>query len=76
MSISSANFCATSGERAALVSSTLMRSTIGRGVPAGGKRLLQKARGYRATIVSGAVTYRDGEATGALPGKLVRGAQA
>jgi N-acyl-D-aspartate/D-glutamate deacylase len=42
-------------------------------LPAGGKRLLQKARGYRATIVSGAVTYRDGEATGALPGKLVRG---
>jgi N-acyl-D-aspartate/D-glutamate deacylase len=45
-------------------------------LPAGGKRLLQKARGYRATIVSGAVTYRDGEATGALPGKLVRGPQA
>jgi N-acyl-D-aspartate/D-glutamate deacylase len=44
-------------------------------LPAGGKRLLQKARGYRATIVSGAVTYRDGEATGALPGKLVRGPQ-
>ena len=33
------------------------------------------ARGYRATIVSGTVTYRDGEATGALPGRLVRGAQ-
>ena len=45
-------------------------------LPAGGKRLLQKARGYRATIVSGAVTYRDGEATGALPGKLVRGPKA
>ena len=45
-------------------------------LPAGGKRLLQKARGYRATIVSGAVIYRDGEATGALPGKLVRGPQA
>src|SRR5216683_1301886 len=45
-------------------------------LPAGGKRLLQKARGYRATIVSGAVTYRDGQATGALPGKLVRGPQA
>jgi N-acyl-D-aspartate/D-glutamate deacylase len=44
-------------------------------LPAGGKRLLQKARGYRATIVSGAVTYRDGEATGALPGRLVRGPQ-
>ena len=45
-------------------------------LPAGGKRLLQRATGYRATIVSGAVTYRDGEATGALPGKLVRGPQA
>jgi N-acyl-D-aspartate/D-glutamate deacylase len=45
-------------------------------LPAGGKRLLQKATGYRATIVCGAVTYRDGEATGALPGKLVRGPQA
>jgi N-acyl-D-aspartate/D-glutamate deacylase len=44
-------------------------------LPAGGKRLLQRAKGYRATIVSGAVTYRDGEATGVLPGKLVRGPQ-
>ena len=45
-------------------------------LPAGGKRLLQRATGYRATVVSGAVTYRDGEATGALPGKLVRGPRA
>jgi len=44
-------------------------------LPAGGKRLLQRAKGYRATIVSGETTYRDGEATGALPGKLVRGPQ-
>jgi N-acyl-D-aspartate/D-glutamate deacylase len=44
-------------------------------LPAGGKRLLQRATGYRATIVSGQVTYRDGEATGALPGRLVRGAR-
>ncbi len=42
-------------------------------LPAGGKRLVQGARGYRATIVAGEVTYRDGEATGALPGRLVRG---
>ena len=41
-------------------------------LPAGGKRLLQKARGYRHTIVSGVETYRDGTATGALPGRLVR----
>ncbi|MBV8978886.1 MAG: amidohydrolase family protein [Alphaproteobacteria bacterium] len=44
-------------------------------LPAGGKRLLQGADGYVATIVSGEVVYRDGQATGALPGKLVRGAQ-
>ena len=31
------------------------------------------ARGYRATVVAGEVTYRDGEPTGALPGRLVRG---
>jgi len=44
-------------------------------LPAGGKRLLQGADGYVATIVSGNVTYRDGKETGALPGKLVRGPQ-
>ncbi len=44
-------------------------------LPAGGKRLLQKAEGYRATVLSGVVTYRDGEATGELPGRLVRGPQ-
>jgi N-acyl-D-aspartate/D-glutamate deacylase len=42
-------------------------------LPAGGKRLLQGAKGYVATIVSGEIIYRNGEATGALPGKLVRG---
>ena len=45
-------------------------------LPAGGKRLLQGADGYVATIVAGAVTYRDGRETGALPGKLVRGHKA
>jgi N-acyl-D-aspartate/D-glutamate deacylase len=44
-------------------------------LPAGGKRLLQRVDGYRATVVSGRVTYRDGEPTGALPGRLVRGPQ-
>jgi len=44
-------------------------------LPAGAKRLIQRARGYEATIVSGQVTFRDGESTGALPGRLVRGAQ-
>ena len=45
-------------------------------LPAGGRRLMQRARGYVATLVAGRVTYRDGEATGALPGRLVRGARA
>jgi N-acyl-D-aspartate/D-glutamate deacylase len=44
-------------------------------LPAGGRRLSQKSEGYVATVVSGAVTYRDGVATGALPGRLVRGAR-
>ncbi len=44
--------------------------------PAGGRRLNQTAHGYVATVVSGVVTYREGQPTGALPGKLVRGAQA
>ncbi|MBS0361484.1 MAG: amidohydrolase family protein [Proteobacteria bacterium] len=42
-------------------------------LPAGGKRLVQKAEGYRYTIKSGQVTFQDGESTGALPGGLVRG---
>ena len=44
-------------------------------LPAGGKRLLQSARGYHATIVAGQVIARDGKPTGALPGHLVRGPQ-
>jgi N-acyl-D-aspartate/D-glutamate deacylase len=42
-------------------------------LPAGGRRLLQKAVGYEATIVSGEITYRHGEATGRLPGRIVKG---
>ncbi len=44
-----------------------------RDLPAGGRRLQQKADGYKATIVAGVVTYHDGVHTGALPGRLVRG---
>jgi N-acyl-D-aspartate/D-glutamate deacylase len=44
-------------------------------LPAGGRRLVQRAHGYRASIVSGELTMRDGEPTGALPGRLIRGAQ-
>lgn len=43
--------------------------------PAGGRRLYQGARGYRATVVSGQVVFENGEPTGALPGRLIRGAQ-
>jgi len=44
-------------------------------LPAGGRRLVQRASGYVATLVSGEVTHENGKATGALPGQLVRGAQ-
>ncbi len=55
---------------------TLHAPSVAYDLPAGGRRLIQKADGYVATIVAGQVTYRDGEPTGALPGRLVRGAQA
>ena len=41
-------------------------------LPAGGRRILQDATGYVATIVSGVVTRRNGQDTGARPGRLVR----
>jgi N-acyl-D-aspartate/D-glutamate deacylase len=41
-------------------------------LPAGGRRILQDASGYVATIVSGVVTRRDDSDTGARPGRLVR----
>jgi N-acyl-D-amino-acid deacylase len=44
-------------------------------LPGGAKRLIQKAEGYTATIVSGEVTFRNGEETGARPGAVIRGAQ-
>ena len=44
-------------------------------LPAQGRRLVQRARGYVATIKRGTVTYENGDATGALPGRLVRGPQ-
>lgn len=45
-------------------------------LPEGGGRLTQRASGYAATFVGGQLTYRDGVASPALPGRLVRGAQA
>jgi N-acyl-D-aspartate/D-glutamate deacylase len=44
-------------------------------LPGGGRRLQQRVEGYRHTFVNGVETYQDGEATGALPGRLVRGAR-
>ena len=44
-------------------------------LPAGGKRFLQRADGINTTIVSGEVIFQNGLATGALPGKLIRGQQ-
>ena len=44
-------------------------------LPAGGRRLLQKADGYVATVKAGVVTFREGKMTGALPGIVVRGPQ-
>ena len=54
---------------------SLRRPSVSVDLPAGGKRLSQKSEGYVATIVSGTITYRDGVATGTLPGRLVRGAK-
>jgi N-acyl-D-aspartate/D-glutamate deacylase len=45
-------------------------------LPAGGRRLFQGARGYTATLVSGEVIMENGQYTGAVPGRLVRGLQA
>jgi N-acyl-D-aspartate/D-glutamate deacylase len=44
-------------------------------LPAGGRRLLQRAAGYRHTFVAGTEVMADGESTGSTPGRLVRGAQ-
>ena len=45
-------------------------------LPAGGRRLMQTAKGYVATIVSGEVVIDHDQPTGALPGRLLRGARA
>jgi N-acyl-D-amino-acid deacylase len=41
-------------------------------LPAGGRRLVQRADGYRMTVQAGEVTFEDGVPTGARPGRLVR----
>ena len=54
---------------------TLRAPEVLHDLPAGGRRLMQRADGYTATVVSGEVVYENGEHTGALPGKLIRGAR-
>jgi N-acyl-D-aspartate/D-glutamate deacylase len=46
-----------------------------RDLPSGGRRVVQQADGYVATIQNGVVTYRDGKPTGEMPGRVVRGPQ-
>ncbi len=55
---------------------TLKAPGVAYDLPTGGRRLIQRAEGYTATIVAGQVTYRDGTPTDALPGRLLRGGQA
>ena len=54
---------------------TLRRPEMHYDLPGGARRLLQRAEGYDATIVSGEVVLRNGEDTGARPGALLRGAR-
>jgi N-acyl-D-aspartate/D-glutamate deacylase len=54
---------------------SLASPRVVRDLPAGGKRIVQDAKGYIATIVSGRVTQRNGTPTAELPGGLVRGPQ-
>jgi len=51
---------------------TIHEPEIVNDLPAGGRRLMQKASGYSYTIVSGEVAFKDGEATGKLNGQLIR----
>ena len=51
----------------------LQRPRMVKDLPGGGQRLLQDARGYRATFVKGVAIARNGALTGALPGGLLRG---
>lgn len=46
-----------------------------RDLPANGRRLLQRASGYRYSVISGEVAFRDGEGTGTRRGRLLRGAR-
>jgi N-acyl-D-aspartate/D-glutamate deacylase len=53
----------------------LRRPEVRHDLPAGGRRWVQRADGYRHTVVAGRETYRDGAPTDALPGRLIRGSR-
>ena len=50
----------------------LTEPTYATDFPGGERRLIQKANGYRYTIVNGSVTFEEGNATGSMPGKVLR----
>jgi N-acyl-D-amino-acid deacylase len=50
-----------------------MMPEVERDLPAGARRLKQKATGMKATVVNGEVVLRDNNHSGALPGQLLRG---
>ena len=54
---------------------TFDRPSVAYDLPAGGRRLVQRAQGYKATFCGGVQTVADDEFTGELPGQLIRGAQ-
>jgi N-acyl-D-aspartate/D-glutamate deacylase len=54
---------------------TLHEPEVINDLPAGGRRLVQRASGYETTIISGRVAFRNGESTGELNGRLIRGSQ-
>ena len=51
---------------------TLHEPEVLHDLPAGGRRLVQRASGYEYTIVSGQIAFKDGESSGALNGRLIR----
>ena len=53
----------------------LHRPEVRHDLPAGGRRMVQRADGYLHTVVAGQETYTDGHPTDALPGRLIRGPQ-
>lgn len=53
----------------------MSRPWVANDLPAGGKRLLQSATGYKATFKSGVMTFDNGKHSGATPGGLIRGPQ-